>query len=166
MEKDDAIKAVSTALATLLSATACSASSPANPNTSPNPSAAKPPVTGKYVGEGAKCTVYTLANGVSTELANTIIDPVMDSGTLKLLLPNGGDTTLFNCTEAKVRIPVSVCRQSNTKDSLSCQKVGGGTVLGSIYAPPPRKPGDTWHEKFGRTQSQHQGAGWSTGRRG
>lgn len=149
MEKDG-VRVVSIALASLLSATACGASSP---------------ITGKYVGEGAKCSTYTMANGVSTELAITIIDPVMDPRTNKLLLPNGRDTTLFNCTEAKTQVSVTVCTPNKAKDALSCQRVGGGTILGSIYAPPPRKPGDTWHEQYGTWQTHHQGAGWSSNHR-
>ncbi len=167
MEKDDAIKAVSTALATLLSATACSASSPANPNSLPQQKNNAPtntqPEPAKYVAIGATCTAYTLAGGRGAQPETFLRNPAMDGS--NLLLPNGGRTTIFDCTKPGDRIYVTGC-MPNGKSGLTCNKVGGGTIDGSISIPPPGTP---THGSINRpiteTNVQHIGAGWSATRR-
>jgi len=166
MEKDG-VRVVSIALATLLSATACSASSPANPNSLPQQNNGAPsntqPEPAMYVGIGATCTAYTLAGGRGAQPETFLRNPVMDRN--NLLLPNGGRTSIFDCTQPGDRIPVINCAPNN-KSGLTCKKAGGGTIDGSISIPPPGTPTHGYtHEPASETHMHHHGSGWSSNHR-
>lgn len=166
MDKYDAVKAASEALAILLATTACGAANPANSNSLPRQNNSAPsntqPEPAMYVGIGATCTAYTLAGGRGAQPETFLRNPVMDRN--NLLLPNGGRTSIFDCTQPGDRIPVTSCAPNN-KSGLTCKKAGGGTIEGSTTSSPPGTPTHGYiRQPVGERPMQHYGAGWNTTR--
>lgn len=164
MDKYDAVKAASEALAILLATTACGAATPANPNSLPRQNNSAPsntqPEPAMYVGIGARCTLYRMNQH---EPIGNVFDPVMMGDRSSALGPDG-KPYIYSCTDASLSVPVTKCLINPSKGSLTCTRQDGkGTIDGSKTTEPIHGYSRPTNDQQS-TYRQFRGAGWSASR--